>query len=670
MAIHWTIPFKSLRSGTNYTVNIYDSTYSGNPIPLKGGAQPFSTQESDDDDQFTPVRTQSGYLRIVDDGKDANGNAFNWKDMLPLTDTDRPVTLTDGSNNVVWQGFMQAQNFGGVLYGNPQEREYPIQCALTILEGTDINFTQKQIQNFAYLLLQIINAIPTLSITQIIMHGYNSWEWLRMRIDWQNYVNEENDDTLSARFDLFTCLQDMCRFWGWTARTFQQSLYFTQADDPNENEDYITITMAQLEAVATGTVYSAYSPVPAPMTLSGDIFVSVENNEYRQRGFSKATVSANTNKGDEEVITIDTDQFKEQTSGQGWGSLQPANPKDYRYTNDLLTYTTPFISGSCVSGKASFNIVRYYEHQVEVNYQEYCAIKFKEFFSGSGTVLCSLETVYEHCYSKNELEFHCETYYEGERMGDAMYIRVGIGRTRATAKWLNSMSGAQWTWGDTPTNIRVDVDPEKDTLWFYDNGSWSLSINVAEGLSGLLFIDFLGEVEGYLPFDWKKDICNFRIKMYHGPRFITNDPDSYTPTYIEDINSTRQYISTNGNKIRQEWNADCIFGSDNKTLFGYGLLIRPATGGGKYMETVSHDGQNDVYQEQYLADRVTTFWAASKRMIKSELRADVEISHRAIGSLTPIDTVYLDGTKLAPIAFGREWRDDVTIITMLEMPQS
>ena len=86
------------------------------------------------------------------------------------------------------------------------------------------------------------------------------------------------------------------------------------------------------------------------------------------------------------------------------------------------------------------------------------------------------------------------------------------------------------------------------------------------------------------------------------------------------------------------------------------------------MGEISHDGQTDVWQEQYLADRVTTFWAQSKRMIKAELRADVEIDHRAIGSLTPIDIVYLDSTRLAPIAFGREWRDDVTIITMLEMP--
>lgn len=150
MAIHWQIPFKSLRSGTDYTVNVYQSGYSGNAIVLKGGAEPFSTQEDDSDDMFTPIRTHSGYLRIVDDGFAANGTtAFDWLSFLPSTDTDRPVTLTDGSGNIVWQGFMQAQNFGGTLYGNPQVREFPVQCPLTILEGYDINSQNKEIRNFA-----------------------------------------------------------------------------------------------------------------------------------------------------------------------------------------------------------------------------------------------------------------------------------------------------------------------------------------------------------------------------------------------------------------------------------------------------------------------------------------------------------------------------------------
>ena len=135
MAKNYSITFKSLRARTVYTLNIGGGT--GNTVPLKGGAQPFVTQEDDSDDQFTPIRTQSGYIRIVDDGLDANGNAFDWKDLIPQTNTSRPVTLAAGST-IVWQGFMQSQNFSGILYGNPQEREFPVHCVLSALNGVDI----------------------------------------------------------------------------------------------------------------------------------------------------------------------------------------------------------------------------------------------------------------------------------------------------------------------------------------------------------------------------------------------------------------------------------------------------------------------------------------------------------------------------------------------------
>ena len=116
---NYSISFKSLRTNSVYTLNIGGG--SGTAIALKGGAQPFTTEENDDEDQFCPIRTQTGHIRIVDDGKDANGNALSadwWKDLAPINDTERPVTLTgvDANGNslgTLWQGFMQAQNFGG-----------------------------------------------------------------------------------------------------------------------------------------------------------------------------------------------------------------------------------------------------------------------------------------------------------------------------------------------------------------------------------------------------------------------------------------------------------------------------------------------------------------------------------------------------------------------------
>ena len=58
MAKNYKIVFKSLRAGTTYTVHIGGG--SGAEVELKGGASPFMTQEDDNEDMFTPIRTQSG----------------------------------------------------------------------------------------------------------------------------------------------------------------------------------------------------------------------------------------------------------------------------------------------------------------------------------------------------------------------------------------------------------------------------------------------------------------------------------------------------------------------------------------------------------------------------------------------------------------------------------
>ena len=154
--IHWKIPFMSLRTGTLYTVNIWKdgALPSGYPLTLKGGAHPFVTQEDDNEDQFTPLRTQTGYLRIIDDGKAVNASnqsvAFSWKDLMPSTDTDRPVTLTHqsgGATVVDWQGYMQAQTFTGELYDGVQEREFPIQCPLSALTASNVDDANRALQN-------------------------------------------------------------------------------------------------------------------------------------------------------------------------------------------------------------------------------------------------------------------------------------------------------------------------------------------------------------------------------------------------------------------------------------------------------------------------------------------------------------------------------------------
>ena len=67
MAIHWKIPFKSI-TGTAYTLNVYDATYSGSAVTLTAAAAPFVTSEDNSTDILEPVRISTGYINVINRG--------------------------------------------------------------------------------------------------------------------------------------------------------------------------------------------------------------------------------------------------------------------------------------------------------------------------------------------------------------------------------------------------------------------------------------------------------------------------------------------------------------------------------------------------------------------------------------------------------------------------
>lgn len=668
MAIHWTISFKSRRSATVYTVNIYDSSYSGSPIPLKGGAEPFITQENDDDDAFIPVRTQSGYLRIVDDGKDADGNAFSWRDLLPTTDTDRPVTLTAGGT-ILWQGFMQAQNFGGVLYGNPQEREYPLQCALCVTEGTDVSFNHMNIENFAYLLDEIVSSIPTISIDTIaIQGGADAQSWLLKLIDWQNFATEDGDGNLTAQYNLFQCLEDICRFWGWTARTYRQTLYLTCADDSSESQ-WLILTRAQLTTLASGSTAGSTNGSFLTTTLSGDIFANTVNNDYQNRGPNKATVTADVNDGDSDVVMIyPASVIEDMNSGGSYtpsgGGFGGSGSGTVHYTNDVLTFTSNLLEGTCRSGYASFNIAT---SSTGDGTESHCVIKITESFaSTSDTGFATLQTARPHAFSDGLFEFSCELFrgYEkymnyNDSTGEAetsMYMRFGVGMTRASALWYQGGGfGDSQGWISTETAFSVPAGG-KDSTFLYVN-----SRNIT--LCGYIYIDFLGsndieEIDGVRSFD----IADFTVT------FMRNDT-AYTTTQLptgnfarivdREMNSRVVYKSENQNNVRQEWNADTIFASENNTKYGYGVILNDDY---TYMEGVTYGSSATiVHPEQHLADRVTTYWATSKRKLEIQARTNT------VAEISPRYKVTMDGSTCYPIGISYNWRNEIIMLTLLEL---
>lgn len=687
--IHWKIVFKSLRAATTYTVNIYkDGTVpTGYPLKLKGGAEPFTTEEDASEDMFTPIRTQTGYLRIVDDGYAVNASnatvAWDWKELLPENNTDRPVTLTNASGTVVWCGFMQAQNFGGTLFGNPQEREYPLMCPLSICEDTFINTSQKAIKNFAYLLKTAIDSIPALcQPTAIeIQGGANAQGWLLKKIDWYNFVNIDASDELSPKYNMLQCLEDMCRFWGWTARMKARTLYLTCADDAAE-VNVLRLTYAQLSTLADGDDAGIVGTMFSTVTLSGAIYASNANEDSMIRGYNKATVKADCNKADDEVtgfmpMSVEKYLIGLEPTSETYGGKNVDWYGDLAgFPNTSLGIKSPLLTGWSLTGNASFSYVS--TEQVKGN-----CIRIKKSYSNDN-VYASLETQFEHNWCTDfyttgidnggfqirgniyQGPSRLNEYVEGSPSMDSMgwsgcgkksmYIRFGIGSDRGSAKWFNGNS-----WQATTCSFKVTVGNEDDIL--RPIGGLTLPsikhISCASDapLEGRIFIDFLGSDDLYpilRPTALEREfyITGFRIDFSKSKDFENTDGVTRDETQTE-----MYYVVNNSARTGQEWSTDCAYASENNMKHGYGVLINP---NGTLMDTAYY-GNSSEHPEQHLAGRVANYWATSKRRIYAELQSN------AIADINPRNKTTMDGTPLYPIAISRNWRDDISRITFLQI---
>lgn len=676
MAIHWQIQFRSLRANTLYAANVYDASYSGDPVQLTGAAQPFETQEDDSDDLFQAVRTQSGYLRIVDTGKDNAGNDFDWRDMLPSSDTDRPVTLTHGDNVVDWVGFIQPTNFGVGVYSNPQEVEFPLQCPIKIMEGNDINYRQTSIKNFAYLLKMVVDSIPETCRPQsfLIQGSTHAQTWLMKCICWQVFAEPTDELGNEASMSMYDALVGMLQYWGWTMRISGKSLFLTFADDTTE-PDFLHLSYDSLTTMANGTASGDTGNHYVVHEITGG-FADTSSTDSQIRGPFRAVVSSDPQAWESNIIDPLDSDFENDANESQWQKNILYNETYLAKSAEILTINRPDFKAEAKSGKAAFRQIRKrddtgaYPNAIDV-------VEIQKTYDGS--VFVSFEMNYERSYADGFFIIHGKTYRGADEYVDAEHANYEGNKEMYARLRISNATGSVWwngkEWQNTETTFVLTLGNRKpqyfSRFWVGPQQAETISIIQTGTLYGTLRLELLGsggtrafpETDGQSSFN----LTDFKVEFIKNSTVTKN---GYINSGWFEIQNRRlpskyDYKQQNGNRTRQEYTDDNVFCSENLMKPGFAVVLNAD---GSYSGKVPYGtGAITQYPEQHKADRIANYWAASKRKFELSLISNTTTSGIPYAAIHPGWKLTFDGTTIYPLSISTNWRDDILNMILVEV---
>lgn len=317
-ATKWTLSFNSLRN-VSYTVNILVDGFSGTAKRLRAAEKPFTIDENNSDDYFETIRTQSGYIRIINEDTDLDGNAFDYSELIATNAMSHQVQLLSGQT-ILWVGYIKPVVLTSTLFGYKNTIEIPIQCPLSVLGTINLKFdttlgTFLTMGQIIYTFFSRINNITwenvylTADIYPFNPVGGSSLPFpsLNAKVDMFNFSNNQ-DPTLSpgSTFTNYSAewedetpaagvLEEICRFWGWTIYVRGVDIYIMAN---GQIHNYYQLPFNSLAYVLdTGSVITGDTPTD----IASLEYMSNKHTEEYMQGRRKITIEADAN-SDELVL--------------------------------------------------------------------------------------------------------------------------------------------------------------------------------------------------------------------------------------------------------------------------------------------------------------------------------------------------------------------------------
>lgn len=314
---HWRINFVAL-NGDKCRIDICTDGYEGEIVPLLGADSPITTDEDDSTDLFTPIRTQSGSLRIVNTNKDLNGGDFDPFELYPGTALERQVRLY--CNDMLrWVGYIDVQALTKPLYTTVDILEYSLSCPLLTLYNIPFKVTcsgnaDETFKSMGQLLHYCLKEVNDWEIVMKTNTVYGRQD-INAKVSLLNFVNKDEaqcnnvaDENPTATWESdITCgevVDEICKYWGWTLSSRANMLYLLS---PQSRQEIAGIYFEKLPVITGDTLGSnTYYPMVNCEDLQ---FASTDHSVERINGYRKITITNDVN-ADEDIINPDLSKLQ------------------------------------------------------------------------------------------------------------------------------------------------------------------------------------------------------------------------------------------------------------------------------------------------------------------------------------------------------------------------
>lgn len=698
--VRWTIPFVSSIDNIPYRIDIYDEVGGWNMQTLYPGPSPLVTDEDNTTDYFAPIRIQTGSIQVCTELPD--GSMLNPRDIIPKNNISRPVRVIRTDTNVIqWQGFLSCEAYSQDYVGIPQIVDFPIISALEAMDSIPLyqgsTYGMKKVSQLVYDLLTYIktDSADIIQFENIYYSAY-SYRIFNAYIDTSLFYSQIKDGSVYV-VDGESCksvLEKICTFMGWCVREDKTDVYFqcigeksgwykslvSDFYDDFSLSELIPIRSIEMDDLIWRGKNHQYSILQGSRSVKVTSKLKNYDVECSIPRFPLGDIVPNSNKpakcyfannyvGDMKKPWIFTYFNNNLQAYQNVDFCFFAGSIEYYGINDVLLQQNRFAVGTYegISDKTTVMGESYlwgYEPPIEQRTKKAGAffIQYRETTSEEdrwGRYIEGLYCCFLPCLSGDYPIFKIQT--------SMIYIlrngklKLNIKFSKFFAVNLDKTERVGGTKGQFPKTIQLVVsvgNKSSDGTYWYDerqiyssyfsSSSTECSFEINETLQGKIQIEILAgtPMASTDRLMWMESIIE-SMSISYEPTLDGFETDDDENTYYKNLSTNFKNVTVIESNLASYRNNKP---SNSILTNGYEMLEQLEYGNG-VMERPEVD----------LLNRLAEYYSSARSILKLDIK-----------KIDAIPLILLNGIndekKYIPIAESRDWKEDVSTITCMEIP--